>query len=480
MTRHISLRTALRTLLLAGIAAVLLPSCDDTTDSIGVSLTDDMDHLQVTTDTFDVSTRSIVAGNVLSRTTTGYLGKIRDPETGAYITADFMAQFNTLEEYTFPEIDRILSKIDGKVVADSCEIRLFYTNFYGDSLATMKLTAYEMDRPMSETTPYRSDFNPMSEGYIRPDGIKTTKTYTLTDLSVAEDTRNSTSYTPNIRILLNEPYTDKQGATYNNYGTYLMRKYYEDPANYKNSYNFINRVAPGFYFESKSGLGSMAYIHISQLNVYFRYLSADTLANGIASFAGTEEVLQTSRIVNDEATIARLAADNTCTYLKTPAGIFTEMTLPVDDIIRGHDNDTINTARVELQRINSSYVSDYIFDVPQTLLMIPLDEMQSFFDNKQVANYKTSFLATYNSKTNSYVFGNIGSLIRTLAAKRAAGTATENWNKVVIIPVTINRNTDDELTTVYHDMSLTSTRLVGGSANPNNPVRISVIYSKFK
>lgn len=479
MTRQYLFRTV-RTLFLTAIGIVALNSCDDSTDTIGVSLTDQMDHLQVATDTFDVSTRSIVAGSVLSRTTTGYLGQIRDPETSAYITADFMAQFATLEDYTFPEANRILSKIGNDIVADSCEIRLFYADFYGDTLATMKLTAYEMDHPMSENVAYRSDFNPKNEGFIRTDGINISKTYTLTDQSVPQKTRNSSTYTPNIRIPLNQPYTDRQGNTYNNYGTYLMRKYYEDPANYKNSYNFINRVAPGFYFESKSGLGAMAYVHISQLNVYFRYLSADTLAHGIASFAGTEEVLQTTRIVNDQATIDRLAADPTCTYLKTPAGIFTELTLPVDEIVRGHDNDTINTARIELQRINNTYTGDYVFDIPQTLLMIPVDEMQTFFDTKQIANYKTSFLATYNSKTNSYIFGNIGSLIRNLAARKAAGQASANWNKVVIIPVSVSRNTDDELTTVLHDMSLTSTRLVGGPENPGNPVRISVIYSKFK
>ena len=306
------------------------------------------------------------------------------------------------------------------------------------------------------------------------------KTYTLADLSVSEATRNSTNYTPNIRIPLNQPYTDRDGNQYNNYGTYLIHKYYADATNYTNSYNFINRVTPGFYFETKSGLGAMANVHISQLNVYFRYLSADTIAHGIASFAATEEVLQTTRIGNDQATIARLADDPTCTYLKTPAGIFTEMTLPVDDIVRGHDNDTINTARVELQRINSSITSDYLFDIPQTLLMIPLDEMQTFFQNKQIANNKTSFLATYNSKTNSYIFNNIGSLIRTLAARKAAGSTSADWNKVVIIPVTISRNTDNELTTVFHDMSLSSTRLVGGPENTGKPVRISVIYSKFK
>ncbi len=479
MTRQYLSHT-LRTLLLAGLAALAFSACDETTDTIGVTRTDEMDHLQIATDTFDVSTRSIVAGPVLSRTTTGYLGQIRDPETGAYITADFMAQFATLEDYSFPEPSRMISKIGDTIVADSCELRLFYENFYGDSLTTMKLTAHEMARPMSEGTTYLTDFDPKAQGYLRTDGINISKTYTLADLSVSEATRNSTNYTPNIRIPLNQPYTDRDGNQYNNYGTYLIHKYYADATNYTNSYNFINRVTPGFYFETKSGLGAMANVHISQLNVYFRYLSADTIAHGIASFAATEEVLQTTRIGNDQATIARLADDPTCTYLKTPAGIFTEMTLPVDDIVRGHDNDTINTARVELQRINSSITSDYLFDIPQTLLMIPLDEMQTFFQNKQIANNKTSFLATYNSKTNSYIFNNIGSLIRTLAARKAAGSTSADWNKVVIIPVTISRNTDNELTTVFHDMSLSSTRLVGGPENTGKPVRISVIYSKFK
>lgn len=56
----------------------------------------------------------------------------------------------------------------------------------------------------------------------------------------------------------------------------------------------------------------------------------------------------------------------------------------------------------------------------------------------------------------------------------------EKWNKVVIIPVTVTYNTDNEIIKVAHDMSLTSTKLVGGSENPYEPLTIDVIYSKFK
>lgn len=82
---------------------VMLTACDDTTDTLGTSLTDDMDMLEVSTDTFEVTSCSFVADSVLSRNTIGYLGKIRDPETGNYIKGDFMAQFGTLENYYLPQ-----------------------------------------------------------------------------------------------------------------------------------------------------------------------------------------------------------------------------------------------------------------------------------------------------------------------------------------------------------------------------------------
>lgn len=472
----------MKTKLWAAIVPLVMffTACDDTTDTIGQTLTDNMDHLNIVTDTFNVTTRSIVADSVLSRSTTGYLGKIKDPETGAYVTGDFMVQFHTLDNFAFPsDTEKIVSKDNsGNIIADSCEIRLFYTDFYGDSLATMKVTALEMERAMEENVKYYSNFNPEEEGYIRANGISKNKVYTLTDMSVAESERSDDEYTPNIRITLNDPYTDKDNVTYNNYGTYLIRKYYENPETFRNSYKFIHDVCPGFYIKTKEGLGSMAYIYMSQLNVYYRYEVNDTTISTYSqSFAGTEEVLQTTNITNDKQTIKRLADDNSCTYLKTPAGIFTEMTLPVDDIMTGHENDTLNTAKVVLTRINNKVHSDYSLDTPSTLLMIPRDNLYSFFENEEIVDYKQSFLATTSG--NTYTFNNISSLLRYMAEQKEKGNAGENWNKVVIIPVSTTTNTSGAIVKVMHDMSLTSTRLVGGSSNPYGDIKISVIYSKF-
>lgn len=472
---------------IAIMSCITIASCDDTTDSIGNSLTDNMDMLKVTTDTFNVATRSIVADSVLSRSTTGYLGKIRDIETGNYITGDFMAQFSTLENYKLPEKDSIVSLQDGEVIADSCSIRLFYTDYYGDSLATMNITAYEMNEPMKEGVKYYSNFDPIAEGLIRNDGMKVNKTYTLTDLSISdEDRADESSYTPNIKINLNKPYTDKNGVTYNNYGTYIMRMYYEDPDRFKNSYNFIHEVCPGFYFKTNDGIGSMAYITVSQLNIYFRYLNDSTYV-GTTSFSATEEVLQTTNISNDKHNIADLANDNTCTYLKTPAGIFTEITLPVDEITENHSNDTINTAKISLTRINNNTHDEYSLSAPSTLLMIPKDSLYTFFENGDNVDYKKSFIATYSSSTNQYTFNNISGMITYMADIKKKGLAENSnwlnehpdWNRVVVIPVSVTTNSSSQIVKIVHDMSLTSTKLVGGSENPHEPIKINVIYSKF-
>lgn len=471
------------------LASFFFISCDDNTENIGSSLTDNVDKLHITADTFTVTTQSIVADSVLSRNVTGYIGKIRDPETGAYLTSSFMTQFYSPENFAFPEKDSIKSlDANGEIMADSCDIRLYYNGFYGDSLATMKMAAYELTKPVEEQKHFYSNFNPEKD-YLLGNAKKTNKVYTLTDLNVDASERSESSYMPSIRITLDK-----------NLGTKILRAYYEDPTIFKNAYTFIHKLVPGFYFKSTSGIGSMAYISLSQLNVYFRHkttttkndVKSDTIITSIAAFPGTEEVLQTTDIENDKAVIKRLASDNTCTYIKSPAGIFTEMTIPAAEIVEkqyigedgktySHKNDTINSAKVVLTRINNAQDSKYSLGIPQTLLMLPKADMYSFFENNKIADYKTSFLATYNSSSNTYTFNNIGSLVKHIYD--AGDRSDPDWDKVVIIPVTttyttVNQNT--VLISVTHDMSMTSTRLVGGENSKFGDIKMSVIYSRFK
>lgn len=473
------------------MAAIFMLSCDDNTEDVGQTLTDDMDEVNITTDTFVVTTRSILADSVLSRNTIGYLGRVKDPECGAYITGDFMAQFNVLEDYQmFPEEDSVTSRNEqGEVIADSCELRLFCTNYFGDSLAVMKVTLMEMSKPMEEGVMYYSNFDPEAEGYVREDGIHKNKTYTIYDQRMTEEYRDTASYSTNIHIKLNDEYTDANGETYDNYGTYLMRTYYAHPEYYKNFYTFIHHVCPGFFVKTKEGIGSMAYIETSRINVYMHFISDSDTVNTYIPFSGTEEVLQTTTITNDDEVLGELVDDNTCTYVKAPAGIFTEMTLPVEEIMEGHENDTLNTAKIVLQRINNTIQGEYTLDTPSALLLVPKDSMYSFFENEEIIDNEMSFLATNSSSSyslsgddnedNTYTFNNVSEMVVRMMDIKNSGRASDDWNKAVIIPVTTTSNSSGTIVKIVHDMSLASTKLVGGSDNRYDDILVTVIYSKF-
>lgn len=473
------------------LAAFSMVACDDTTDTLGSSITNKVDNLTITDATYNVETQSLVAGPVLSKSNNGIIGRVKDPETGTYLTADYMTQMVPLSTFSVDTLQYIKDANNGELRADSCYLLVSYQSTYGDSLAPMKATAYLMDKPMTEDKDYLTDFDPMTEGYTSH--YKGSATYSL-----SKSTGNFKIYLnkPYTKIYLNKPNT-KDTVTYDNYGTYILKTFVEHPEYFKNKYDFLNKVCAGFYIKHEGGIGNVADIWNTELMFYWSRQKTvkasdgvtDTITKGWARnwIDGTEEALQTNHIVNDAASIASLAADPSCTYLKSPAGIFTEVTLPVEEILRGHENDTLNTASVTFPRINNTETDNqYIFDTPSYVLMIPKDSIDSFFENGDVVNNRNSFYASYSSSTtNGYTFSNISNLITAMSKKKGS---SENWNKAVLIPITVStvvENNSTVITKMTHNMSLTSTRLVKGTHSENaqdmsSPIQIKVIYSRFK
>ena len=484
----------MRKWLMAGIAilTIAISSCDENTNTVGYSLTSDADRFSLVPDSFQIeSTQSIKADSVLARSSYCYLGCFKDPETGAYITSDFTTQFNLLENesnYIFAAKKDISSlDSDGEPIATSCYLTVLINSYLGDSLTAMKLIVEELDKPIEENKLYYSNFNPETSGYIRNGGLKQATMYSMVDLTLSDSmryVRQKNNYYSYIKIPLNKQYKAKDGVTYNNYGTYLMRTYYQHPEYYKSSISFIKNVCPGFYIKNVDGQGVMAEVLNVQLNVDYKFKTDGTEYNGSKIFYGTEEVMQTTHISNDKGKIDSLVNKvKDCTYLKTPAGIFTEVTLPVDDIKKGHTNDSILSAKIIFQRmVDLNNRTDDLLSDATELLMIERDSLYSFFEHSNVTNNRTSFLATYNASMNTYTYNNISSLINHMYTNRDKGS--KNWNKVVLIPVkTSSVQTSSyssaTVTGINNEMAITSTRLVGGIKNPRNPV-ISVIYNQSK
>ena len=490
----------LRLLTVLVIAALTFAACDATTEEIGGSITNKIDNINISDSAFNVTTKSIVAGAVLSRNNTGLIGKMKDPETGNYVKGDYMTQLSVLPTFSVDTLDYIKQANKGSIEADSCYLLVSYNASYGDTIAPMKVTAYEMTKPMAEDQEYYSDYDAFKNGWVSENNPHWSSNYNL----------SNTSDVKNFKIYLNKKY-EKDGKTYKNYGSYIMQTYAEHPEYFKTNYKFLHNVCPGFYIKNVGGMGNMAKIWNTELIFYWTRHKTIKAKDGVTDstavsigynrFDGTEEVLQLNKIENNTENLEKLASQDQkkCTYLKSPAGIFTEVTLPIEDIMKGHEKDTLNTASISFPRLNNDNEDNpYNFATPSTILMVQKDSLLSFFEKSKLADNRTSYTASYSntgSYKNAYTFQNIANLVSAMYKNKGKG---ENWNKVVLVPVNVITTTQGYTTVISkinHDMSLASTRLIVGTDDPDKdyttdkktgkkvasgPIRIKVIYSKFK
>lgn len=472
------------------IATMLaLTACDDNTASLGIY--PESDGLTQSTAIYELTTRSVPMDSVVAYSMVNYLGNITDPETGADISADFAAQFYTLENYKFPPKNLMVGNAEdgtskrGIVQCDSCEVRLYFDSYYGDANNPMKLEVYELSKEsiMNEDSVYYTnvDLTQFLSADARPIA---SRIFTPKDYNVPTITQNNASYTPNVRIVLPREV-----------GQRIMDKFYENPEYFKDSYHFIRNVFPGLYFKTSNSNGTMLAVYVGAFNLYYRFGDEhveDTVYSGLTRFAATPEVIQSTHFDNQD--LDQLVADPTCTYLKTPAGICTEMTLPIDQAFSGvHATDSISMASVTLTRYNKPQ-DTYQLGTPSELLMVRKKDVHEFFLNHKVANNRTSYTTAFDASRNSYTFNNICRLMafckhEKMAAAKEAGITEEewaaqnpDWNKVLLIPVVtsshsveLNGAAATVQSSVSHDLSLNSIRLVGGTT----PIKMQVVYSKF-
>ncbi len=461
-------------IILSMMLTTVFAACDDTTEGLGQNMMPSEDNISIAQKVYSATSRSLLAGDsILAKTSTAYLGRYTDPTYGTF-EADFLAQFHCVEDFQFPET------IAGDT-ATSAEVRLYVSSFFGDSISPSHLSVYPLNKVLEEDRNYYTDLNP-EEYYDATQAPLASRPYTADDKTLPDSVTDDNNYVPYIRVQLPRQF-----------GTDIIRKYQENPAYFANTEAFINNVCKGMYFKCDQGDGSILYIHQAQLNISFKYFvksssgKVDSLVTVIAQFAGTQEVIQANRFQTDKEKLKELVEqDGSCTYLKTPAGIFTELTLPMDEIAANHINqgDTLNSVKLTITRYNESNTAGgeaaFKMGVPQTILMVRKKDMYTFFEKNQVADNKTSYLASHNSNYNTYSFNNLAQLITECISEKNSngGVVDEDWNKVVLIPVVTTTDNTGNVVTIRHNLNLTSARLMGGF-NPGNELHVRITYSKF-
>ena len=458
--------------LYALLLAALVYSCDDSTTGIGDSTIAAGDSIPAGAATYNAYTRSILADSVYARTSTAYLGKYTDPQFGEF-SADFIAQFNCTDDFEFPEL---VQEVTG------LQLRMYYGAYFGDSLNAMRLQVDTLDKVIPEkelstfytsvdpTRYYDSNAKPIARKAFAARGASAKDSTYITYDSYG----NATSYS----------YYWQDVKLPTALGQYMYDKYAENKNNYKDAEQFIKNVLKGFYVHCTHGDGTILYIDDMQLRLNFKYLiesssgKKDSLVYGGIVFAATKEVIQANHFQNSDR-LKELIAEVDHTYLKTPAGIFTEVELPIDEIADMHLRDTLNAASITFTRYNEKDDSKYPMGIPQNLLMVRKSDMYDFFEKNETYDDLTSFIATYTSsgsEANTYSFPNIAPLITTCINEKKQGKQDEDWNKVVLIPVKTETDSNGSIIGLKSNLDMESSRLIGGE---KNPLKVQILYTTF-
>ena len=449
--------------------------CDDNTESVGSSIIPEKDIITAETKTFNATSKTIMANDsILANTNEVYLGRYTDEESGTVFTSDFITQFGCNEDYGFPE---------GGVIGDSAtytKLRLYFEEFYGDSLNSMQCEVYELDYTLEEGTPYYTNLIP--EQFYNPDDEPLAKkTYNVVDYTLHDTILNGDNYSRHIEITLP-----------NRIGNNFISKYYEKDSEgnhigkeyFANSEVFIKEIFKGLYVKCTQGDGTVLKIYRARLDIGFKHYiesstgQKDSIQALSAPFYSGKEVLQVNNFDNDDLT--PLANEQVHTYLKTPAGLYTEVTLPIAEIVENCD--TINSAKITFTRYNET--AGYTRTPHKTLLMVRKCDMYKFFLKNKIADNKTSYITSFASSTNEYTFSNVASLIKVCYKEYMDGTASNSnweaenpdWNKIVLIPVSTTSDSNGTLVKISHDISISSIRLRGGT---EHNIPIEIITSKF-
>ena len=471
--------------LCALLLAALIYSCDDSTTGIGTDLIPGGDKIPANTDSYEFTTRSLLADSVYARTSTAYLGRYTDEHYGEF-TSDFIAQFTCMDNFEFEEE---LTKVIG------VNIQLQYGSFFGDSLNAMRLQVDTLDKviPEKELSTFYTSVNP--KDYYNEKGKPiAVKAYSAVGPSTSLDTIYTTSSGTSYRSIIQ---TIKLP---NSLGEHIFNKYKENKDYFKTPETFIKNVLKGVYIRSTHGDGTILYIDGLTLGLNFEALiesssgKRDSLVYKNYFFGATKEVIQANHFSNDNQ-LEELAKDPDRTYVKSPAGLFTEATFPITEIYNEHKRDTLNGINVSFTRYNEKD-SKYKMGTPQYVLMVRKKDMFSFFEENKITDSQTSFLSSYSSSNNSYTFSNIAPLITYCIEERkngiiAAGgypdqeedgkkweTENPDWNKVVLIPVNAEYDSQGNLVSISNSLGMESATLKGGT-NPDNKLKMQVFYTTF-
>lgn len=373
----------------AVIAAVTVAftSCDDDVSTVGAALITDQSEIIIDS-AFTAQGHSVLNTSVQSRTITQLIGKLQAKGYGT-LSSEIVTQF-------MPAVSLDTAGV-GIDDIESMEMLMFFTTgaFTGDSLAPMGLKVYPLTKELP--SPIYSNFDPT--GYYDPNNMWDSKIYTGNALY--NDSLNNLSYrTISVSLPLE-------------FAKSFYKEYLTNQSTFATPTAFA-KFFPGLYITNSFGEGRITNIRETRINMHYRkhstYTKNDTVRDTIYQaarvyMAVTPEVITNNIIhlsLSDDLT-QRVAGGQS--ILVAPTGYDVEMTFPAKQLLDAYRKQSgqlsvINTLTMTIPA--EEITNDYGIDPPNDVLIVLKKDKDTFFAKNQLADSKTSFLATYDATNKCY------------------------------------------------------------------------------
>lgn len=452
------------------ISFLCLVSCSDELTSIGSDIQPGGDGIFVGADTVFLTAKTIsMKDSIFARTTSGALGEYIDPILGS-TKSDYLFQYYCPNGLKFVGKDRNKIVIDSVVMTISVDSAII-----GNRNAPMGLSIYRVNTPL--------------KGYFYTNVDPTIYCDMSTTLGRGVFVANELgSYysTKHIKIKMN-----------NSYGQEFLNQWKQDSTIFA-SQEKLNNKFKGVYITNTFGNSTLAKVNSTRLNIYYNYQgrnhdnTKDSTKTETFTLTATNEVIQMNHIKNDiPSSLLTDAEAKTKTYLKTPAGLYTELTVPLADIINSINNKTeidsnlmINIASFRLKGYSDLETQSGLSN-PSNLLIIDKDSINGFFEKNDLTEFnkgQTSILVTRTAATNTYDLGNMATIISHYVNIYKDKTSIPDI-KFLVIPVevvyspyeTSSGSVTTKVTSIYNLMYPSGAILRSDRDN----LKMTIIYSKY-
>jgi len=442
------------------LSMLCLSGCDDNMSLVGNILVPEDDIITAYSDTFQIKASTIQRDSLFAKKTTGLLGEYVDPLYGR-LKSDFLCQFYCEEGFQF-------YKTPYENEIDSVCLALYYYEI-GDPNTPFQFQVYPVTKPLDRV--YYTNVN--AGDYCDLNNIWGTGVYTAYNGVVIDTTRVLRKIEIQLPIEV---------------GKKIYEETVNNPASFKTQQAF-NDFFPGIYVTTGYGSGCMFDIRGLDIFIKYRYLDVDTA--GVESilytfeqFTTTKEVIQLNRFENSD-TEQLLAENKDYTFIKTPAGIYTRLVFPFQEIKSVIEDRIINRAMFSVKYMpNEDW--PYALAPPPHLLLLPEDSLTSFFQNRFVDNNITSYVSTtsnnsssttdegYSSSNRAYYFNNISALL-----SYHLRVSPDEDLRLLLVPV--SRNTSQDANNSYYSAEISNFLAASGLKirKDNDLMNLTIITSKY-